>query len=333
MSSNLESTDGEIFSSDGLPPLPPLNAPVTSLSSAEKGDDILDQGDNVDLVQAFEVFSGKLFFPSSNPRSLKNPESGTNKATTVVETPLQRLARLRMEVSELEQDFKNSASVGTDEGSNSMQLGSDVLQDLASRLAAITNANSSVSTRSVQSDLTNLVSRELERLQLLRTQKRSDGDTEESGTGVTYELYPAGNDSGSTSVLEERMSHIENMLGVASSASSSTNGTILDRLRNVEQMAKSVDLTSLDAAAARAKLIRTDLEAVAKHRSKLPLPPEDSKTITFLHEQMLSLSGLSNDLPTIVTRLTDLAHLHTHASDFATRLVGIENSVDRKSVV
>ena len=72
---------------------------------------------------------------------------------------------------------------------------------------------------------------------------------------------------------------------------------------------------------------RTDLEAVAKHRSKLPLPPEDSKTITQLYDQMQSLSTLSNELPLIVTRLTDLAYLHTQASNFATTLVAAENNV------
>ena len=42
---------------------------------------------------------------------------------------------------------------------------------------------------------------------------------------------------------------------------------------------------------------------------------------------MQSLSALSKDLPSIVTRLTDLANLHSHATEFASRLVGVENDV------
>jgi len=315
MSTNLESTEGEIFSSDGLPPLPPPSAPVKTLSFNEKGDGVLDQGDNINLVQAFEVFSGKIFPPTMSTSSVpQNPQDGK-----IFETPLQRLARLRMEVLELEQDFATS----NNQESESSPLGSDVLHDLASRLSALSDLqNGKSSPRSVQSELTTVVSRELRRLE---QSKNSTNDNSNDTHGITYELYSTNNESSGSS-LEARMAKIEQMVG-GGGMNENANKSVLERLEQVEQLAKSVDVTSLDAAAARAKLIRTDLEAVAKHRSKIPLPPEDSKAITHLHEQMQSLSSLSKELPLVVTRLTDLASLHSQASDFASRLTGVEDNI------
>lgn len=333
MSSNIESTEGEIFSSDGLPPLPPLSAPVTTLSTDEQGKDnasgILDQGDDINLVQAFEVFSGKIFPPNtSSSSSFAKKQQSSQNIPKVIETPLQRLARLRMEVSELEQDLAKSNS-SDDEDSGKAKLGNEIIQDLASRLSALSHVttHNNSSPRSVQSELTSLVSRELERLQ----QKENSGSNDEKQSGkrdgVTYELYAAGNESTGSSI-EGRLAKIEQMVnGGVVVQQPYQDGSVLERLQKIEDMATSVDLSTLDAAAARAKLIRTDLEAVAKHRSKLPLPPEDSKTITQLYEQMQSLSFLSKELPLIATRLGDLAQLHSHASDFATRLVGVEKSV------
>ena len=222
MSGNLgESNEGEIFSSDGLPPLPPPRAPVTSLSSDEKGDDILDHGEKIDVAQAFEVFSGKLFFPSASSGTTGTATTTGAAVTAPVETPLHRLARLRMEVSELEQDFAKS-SAGSDEAKVA-HLGSEVLQDLASRLSALSDANGNSSPRTVQSDLTTLVSREFQRLQQ-QNQKGKDIATEDGRSGeggVTYEFYPTNNDSGSEASLEERISQIESLLGAASISNSS----------------------------------------------------------------------------------------------------------------
>jgi len=295
--------------------------------------DILDSGDDMNLVQAFEVFSGKLYFPQSSSTSSSyssNPATSTKETFTgIVETPLQRLARLRMELSELETDFANMSSKESAEVDQKNIT--NAMEDISLRLSAISNNTNhgTTSPKSVQTNLTQVVSTEMEKLRELKQKSKNDDETTPSaGTSITYELYAgaAASDVESESRLEDRMAQIEAMLGVTSTSSSLSTGSVLDRLHEVEKMAKSVDLSSLDSAAARAKLIRTDLEAGAKHRSKLPLPPEDSKTIALLHDQMTSLSQLSSELPIVISRLTDLAHLHTHASDFATRLVEVETN-------
>ena len=76
-----------------------------------------------------------------------------------------------------------------------------------------------------------------------------------------------------------------------------------------------------------------DLEAAAKARSKLnsasSLPgvtAEDAAAISSLHEQLQDLEGISSHLPAVVSRLQDLADLHSQAADFAGRLAEAEDA-------
>ena len=252
MSKPSELNEEETFSSDGLPPLPPPSFPLTSLATIENNE-LVDKGNDVDLVHAFETFSGKMFFPSSKP----NYQLGVESSTSARETPLQRLARLRMEVKELERDFEKNENTDFTNGENDLtKLGGDVLKDLSSRLNSLSNSNGVVPASSMQSNLTTVLSRELTKLKEQKSNDTSGSSTEALSAGITYELYPAKNDSTSDVSLEARLTEIEKTLGVASETSSLLSGSVLNRLKQVEQMAKSVDLKSLDAAAARAKIIR-----------------------------------------------------------------------------
>lgn len=261
---SIEPSEGEIFSSEGLPPLPPVVAPVTELSSQDpNGDAVIDDGGDVDIVQAFEVFSGKLYYPSDHQTSSTSLTNNNNNRKTdfaetqnITETPLQRLARLRMEVAELENDFANSSLNSVSSSSSDV-----VVKDLTSRISEMSKTYGGISSGSIQTDLTKLVSRELERLKI---GNKDDNSTKNSGSenGITYELYPksiSSLESKGSNSLEERMEKIEKLVGPVAPSSDSRNlyeSSVVERLGEMEKIVKRFDESSLDNAVARAKLIR-----------------------------------------------------------------------------
>jgi len=125
---------------------------------------------------------------------------------------------------------------------------------------------------------------------------------------------------------EERLLKIEQMLG------SDTNSTsIMERLKTAEQQLQSVNEKTLTQAASRAKVIRADLEAAAKARSKLNANAQDGIKISKLYNQLTELDGfLSTDshvLSAIVNRLSACAELHSKSMEFGRGLDTLEGAV------
>lgn len=346
---NVPSADGEVFESVGLAHIPSPKAPVSSLyktnvKKKDGNDNVLDDGDGIDPVTAFEVFSGKIFPTSSDSNRVSNRPNNA-PMSNIVETPLQRLTRLQMEISELESDLK-STSLSTEEKDGAAPTSEEMLKvarNLAFRLDAASqiSPNRIDSSGKVQTELTGVVMRELERLQ--SKVSANDAKTSASATdlaAVTYELYASGDgkiggaesSDYDTLSIEERLATVEKFVGNSSSVVAA-KGTVMERLEQAEGMASKVDTEILEAAAAKAKVIRADLEAANKARSKLTSSMllaghsagEDAKVISSLHEQMTDIEGVSSQLPAIVQRLQQLSQLHGQAADFSTRLAAVES--------
>lgn len=125
---------------------------------------------------------------------------------------------------------------------------------------------------------------------------------------------------------EERLLKIEQMLG------SDTNSTsVIERLKIAEKNLQSVNEKTLSQAASRAKVIRVDLEAAAKARSKVNSNTQDAVKVSKLYNQMTELDGfLSSDshvLNAIVNRLGACAELHSRSMDFGKGLDSLEAAV------
>ena len=129
--------------------------------------------------------------------------------------------------------------------------------------------------------------------------------------------------------MEERLKCLEANLGVSSNTSSSTtnnrNKSLLERLEILEHLP--FDDKKLDLVQKRVKVIRQDLEAAVKARSKLmtvSASAEDSKSIAALYDQLQSLQGVAQHLPALSARLQSLAHQHVDAATRSTRFQAIE---------
>jgi hypothetical protein len=323
---------GEVFySSDGLSPVPLTKAPpvasaATATASTADGDQdeaILDS-DDISPQQAFEVFKGKVYSVQAM------------KTTTIAksgESPMERLARLQSEVSDLEAQFRSAASTG---GRDFDEQLVELATDLRGRLMAASTIR-----LMEQEDLTRMIQGQVQALDK-QPDKSSGGGGSGSGsggttTGVVYELYGTKSNSTTsstrqppTSALEQRILKLETALGSGSGApkAASSGTTFASRLDELETLMATVDPIKLEQASTKAKVIRADLEAASKARNKLTATykKEDSKMIQELHQQMVDLEGLSGHLPTLVQRLQQLSGLHVTASTFGTRLEELERS-------
>jgi len=387
-----ESAGGEIvYSSDGLAPLP-LTGPEgsgkgdgvsktgaggvgssgSSPSGTAVGDMILDSA-HLEASQAFEIFAGKIY-PNKSGAS-----AGTG---TIVkkenETALERLARLQQEVMELEDDLK--ATQPQEDGTGTSQPLVDVIQDLKKRLE---ESNSQM--RPSQEELTRLVHDQLQNFQ--SKPKDAAAATSDASSGVIYELYGTKMAEPDSTGTTQRLLQLEKILGTdtaaapgtstplttsttastttttntstKSSSSGSNNKSILQRLEEMESTLDNLDETALEQAAAKAKVIRADLEAASKARNKLLLvsnstvgtgtaassdktsasPSQtstsnsmmnnDSKTIAALYDQLQQLEGLSGHLPALVNRLQQLATLHSQSATYSSRLVLSEKEIQQ----
>lgn len=268
----------EVFFSDGLTVVP------TSLPSTVEQqlrisrvnhhpNDVLDDGGKVDPAEAFEVFKGKIFVPSSNDDDYFR---GPRFVSRTVETPFQRLSRLRLEISELEGDIqqqqqmlvpKNPSeahNIQDEDDTHQLVLLENMTQmarDLASRLDSIGTISPALSSSVVSSagqetaihaSLTNLVQDQIQQIKNLNMQD-------------VPKTAPLRKDTGSSSsstvshiiLLEQRLTQIEKFLGsngpdpkVLSSSS------ILQRLEDAENIISCLNKEGLDLMATRAKFIR-----------------------------------------------------------------------------
>jgi hypothetical protein len=125
---------------------------------------------------------------------------------------------------------------------------------------------------------------------------------------------------------EERLLRLEKIIGVHTQ-----NKSIMERLRIAEHKLSQIDEKKLAQAASRAKVIRADLEAAAKARSKLNSSSNgsDSAKISKLYDQLVAMDGFltSDVLNTIVNRLEVCADLHAKSMEFQRGLDSLESTV------
>jgi len=330
---------------------------------------VLDS-ETADPMQAFEIFQGRMFAPRAVESGgiTSGTGSTSNRTTATAESTMMRLARIERELNELESECSRSlerrraADGDTSENEMDETDGAvrNVVDQLSKRLAQLqggslggsTSGGGIPSLATRQNDLTSLVRKEMNKLaQNVSTSSANEGGgapSQKEGSGsVVYELYDDGDGDGSTShrsstatisEQEERLNRIEAFLGSSTTSASayrvdSSHGhsSLLERLTQAEETLKSVDMNVLDNAAARAKVIRADLEAAAKARNKISSSanPEDTKIISELHSTLLDLDSFlsSNTLSIIVQRLQACAALHGKAAEFHNGLTGLEHTV------
>jgi len=269
----------EVFISDGLTTVPTFvpSAVQQQLRSTRVNhhpNDILDDGGNIDPAEAFEVFKGKIFVPSLSDDD--DYFRGPRFVSRTVETPVQRLSRLRMEISELESDIQQQQqmlvpinpseahNIQDEDDTHQLMLLENMTQmarDLASRLDSIGTISHTLSSSAVSSagqetaihaSLTNLVQDQIQQIKNLNFQDiqkpaliRKDADSYSSSTISQIIL------------LEQRLTQIEKVLGSnGADLKIPSSSSILQRLEDAEHIVSCLSKEGLDLMASRAKFIR-----------------------------------------------------------------------------
>lgn len=315
MADPADEAGGEVvYSSDGLAPTPITKPPEIPTVKSEGEDEVSSEA--FSPQEAFEMFQGKLYYSK-----MTATHSTPSHPLVAKETPIARLARLQQEIAEVEQQLSTTSAGSGQELDEQLVALATTLKTQLTTLAS--------STRIMEhDDLTRLIRQQLDTLQATAADASSSANattTSQPETGIVYELY--GNATNPTTTLEDRLIRLEKAIG---SQSSSTK-TLLQRLEEMETIVKTVDATTLEQTANKAKIIRADLEAASKARNKLTATykKEDSKMIQQLHTQLVELEGLSDYLPSLVERLQQLANLHVQAGTFAARLEALETSANQ----
>ena len=341
MDHSADEAGGEaIFSYDGLPslaaPLPPPSAGGPSaVDNNEIGDALIST--NNTFRTAFDSFNnaGTGWMGISHPTK--------NNATHISggggggwEDPRRKLYQLKSEIEQLETTFANEQqqqdkTVSDDIYNEEIQT---EMEELKSRIVAMglaDDASLANMLRVRQEDLSRVIkdgslSEGMENLSLKG--KADDGSTAKSAIGIKEAM------------LEERLRKLELVMG-NSNNTSTNNGdkSIMERIQTAEILLNEVSPTQIDKLAAKAKVIRADLEAAARAKTKLASKSssaaagqhqkEDAAIIAALHTQLLELQGLSSHLPALTLRLAELSNLHSNAADFSSRLTAAEVAVGR----
>jgi hypothetical protein len=144
--------------------------------------------------------------------------------------------------------------------------------------------------------------------------------------GADESMSPASTQQQLRLEQEERLLRLEKIIGVHTQ-----NKSIMERLRIAEHKLSQIDEKKLAQAASRAKVIRADLEAAAKARSKLNSSSNgsDSAKISKLYDQLVAMDGFltSDVLNPIVNRLEVCADLHAKSMEFQRGLDSLESTV------
>ncbi len=345
-----------VFSSDGLPsllaPLPPpvINSAATSNDTDDDNADavIEESSTPVDVFESFHAHATAVGWSGLSKKTVDAD------STSSFEDPRRALFRLRAEVDRLEAAF---AAEGQTQHETSDANDQYQLQQLKSRLGNMMGGDAGADVtlekllRGRQEDLSRVIAKDVqnfhkgdlsEDMDKLDISAVGDDKNKKKDGKIVYELYSSSlgqqqhNSSPRAVTLEERLRKLETILGSTATATDATSESLLERLNDAERLTKDMDMKEVDKLAAKAKVVRSDLEAAARARQKLAssssssrVNDEDARTLTALHTHLVELEGISTYLPALTVRLTELATLHSNAAEFGERLNVCEEAVNR----
>ena len=348
-------------------------------------DDALIIQEELDPRTAFQAFSRHP--PTNAGWILNRPDSDSNNANNVdvdadaeqdglgvggddneiywVGDPRRRLQYLKAEIDKLETTLnKNTAGINNnadnEDDKNSLKA---MMLELNSRIDALGMTHASLYQK-YQEHLSRIIEN-------LNNDSLGFGGKDDLKMKLLHELHEQEQKQSSTAanmnssasapsqreaLLEERLRRLEHVMGSTStttttaigSNNSNTHKSILERIEDAERLSVQMDMNQLEKLAAKAKVIRADLEAAARAKTKLGSATAtsskssssaattatttaelDSQIISALHAQLIELDGISHSLPALTHRLLELSNLHTNAAEFASRLSDAEMAIGR----
>lgn len=286
---------------------------------------------NLNPSAAFEVFAGKSFFNRSNYSLADTIEKRT-------ESPLQRFARLRGELDDLQNDLDAIVKEEVNQESSVWSTLQTEARKMVSNLIEIKDHDGF----KLHQKKTDSITQRFEQVSSKILQASSVPPLPSASTSSSSSsVGPAPSSDTDVMALERRVSALETMLGFTSnvldaegsiSAVSSVKGCtfpLVDTVLRLERRVSLMDPTTLETLRSKAALLKTELEALHKVKGSAQelQTLEAARRVDDLYQQVERVRLIAEEAPTLIVRLKTLEHIHSAAALFTQRLDMMEQTV------
>eukprot|EP01038_Epipyxis_sp_PR26KG_P014970 gene14970-20139_t len=279
--------------------------------------------------ESFQAFNGKLFTLDHQQYSL------ADALERRIESPLQKYSRLRSEIESFKLDLDNMVIAEEKKASSIYSLLQTETGKLLSTAQLLQNHKG---LKLVHTDIE--ASEQV--LQHLMDQLKVATSNKGSLTNYRQKEEVAPKNSEIID-LEKRVTILEAMLGLHSNLMDVDNTfgsksivqnsfPLVEALTRLEGRIAMLDPASLQTIGKNTKELKSDLEAALKAKSGAQDPRERTaieaaKRVEELYEKVQKVEAIAEDLPNLVVRFKTLEGVHLAASNFASRLLNMEEEI------
>jgi len=274
---------------------------------------------------AFEKFSGKTYavLPSGLSDSLARSGLYDPSHLSIlgraggVETPQQRLMRLKHEVKEL------SLEMGSCDGADpSESFPSDVL----SEVSALTQQLEALQTRGLSVD--QMLAQQIQaKLGEKLANTMSSAEASSATTPGVYELFAAPSRSNQVAEqskvaeLEQRLAFLEECIGVEEEKS---GRSLADSVCALERQVEILDTGRMDAVSRKAQSLSQHMAVLLKQKKTAAPSSDQEEQIQRMFDTMQRWEGAAKELPGVVARLRSLQSLHVEGASMVETMRSME---------
>merc|ERR1712166_950071 len=291
-------------------------------SEVAQGDDRVETT-SVAPEDAFEKFSGKTYavLPSGLSDSLSRSGLYDPSHLSIlgrvggVETPQQRLMRLKHEVKEL--SLENGAS------DPSESFPSDVL----SEVSALTQQLEALQTPSLSPDQILAQQIQAKLGEKLVSTMNSSAEASSGSASEVYELYAAPSRSSQVAEqskvaeLEQRLAFLEECIGVEEEKSGKS---LADSVGALERQVEILDTARMDAVSRKAQSLSQHMSVLLKQKKSAAPSSDQEEQIQRMFDTMQRWEGAAKELPGVVARLRSLQSLHVEGASMVEAMQSME---------
>ena len=344
---NLESTEVELNEPEIYETEVSRHSDVSSVVSIES-----DNSDDEIVRESIDPAFSKNFFDSFNTN---NPVK-KSRVYSSNETHLQKLKRLEIEISELDDFVKSDQFIKkTSDSAPRVDRYKNMADQVIKMKSDLSRIESGLSTSSgtlfSQIQQGKALLNDISTFRKETPQKQSNSDS----TTLSYELFYTPETSNNFSLsklstLETRLAALENLIGTHNLKSLDTDDTISCIIQSsgslvgaIQKLEHHLDLLSnpksLDLLAIKLSKILPDLEKMSEARKKIAFEasfstvqqsPNDQK-INQIYETVTRMESTSLIVPHLVARLFALKTLHNEAAVFSDSIKSLRVEVERLS--
>ena len=286
----------------------------------------------VDVSDAFEVFSGKLYDNKSSLVHNRDDYSLTSNSNKKGESPMQRYARLKVEIDELQQDLDevlredHESITGYKETWKVLRQESD---NLKGKLLGL-ERHKFLNPPGKLNDSKDIVYDTLDTA-LMNIDDYAKSNTGSASASATSNLtYDEQQVLENIQLLEKRITGLEKLIGTVTSAVDVRSASVFplnETVARLERRVESLDEECLNKIAEKYKDLNTEVDTLNKDKTKSAELISAAEKIDGLKIKMDSVSAVANCLPDVIVRFKSLESIHQGAAEILQRVIAAEQNV------